>query len=256
MAEDLWHKYFQSRDAQLRDAIIQEHLPLVKKIAGRLSMGLPAHVEEEELVASGVVGLLEALERYDPSSEAGFKTFATWRIRGAMLDELRRVTWMPRSLYGRLRQLQKVEQEMSHRLGREPSQVELANELQWSPEEVAQVYTQMNCCSLVSLESLLFAPSFSNEQPEETFSGSGPFITPEESLEKSERREALSKAIEGLSEREKLILALYYKEELTLKEIGQVLKISTARVSQIHAGIMLKLREKLQGEGYGEGFPD
>lgn len=248
--EELWHKYIQSRDTELRDALIQEHLPLVKKIAGRLSIGLPSHVEEEELVASGVVGLLEAMERYDPSYEAGFKTFATWRIRGAMLDELRRVTWMPRSIYKRWRKLQDVEQQMSNRLGREPSSEELSSELQWSPEEVAQVYTHMNCCSLVSLESLLFDPSFSAEQPEKALSGGDPFISPEESLEKSERREALSKAIEGLSEREKLILALYYKEELTLKEIGQVIKVSTARVSQIHARSLLNLRKKLQGEGY------
>ncbi|HHT46366.1 MAG TPA: FliA/WhiG family RNA polymerase sigma factor [Firmicutes bacterium] len=248
--EELWQKYIQSRDTELRDALIREHLPLVKKIAGRLSIGLPSHVEEEELVASGVVGLLEALERYDPSYEAGFKTFATWRIRGAMLDELRRITWMPRSIYKRWRRLQDMEQKMSNRLGREPSLEELADELQWSPEEVAQIYNHMNCCSLVSLESLLFDPSFSAEQPEKALSGSGPFITPEESLEKSERREALSKAIEGLSEREKLILALYYKEELTLKEIGQVIKVSTARVSQIHARSLLNLRKKLQGEGY------
>src|SRR5690554_3100856 len=117
IVEELWQKYIHSKDTKLRDALIQEHLPLVKKIAGRLSMGLPSHVEEEELIASGVIGLLEALERYDPSSEAGFKTFATWRIRGAMLDELRRITWMPRSIYRRWRELQKAEQEMGHRLG-------------------------------------------------------------------------------------------------------------------------------------------
>jgi len=253
LADELWQKYFHTRDKDLRDALLQEYLPLVKQIAGRLSMGLPSHVEEEELVACGIIGLLEALERYNPSSDASFKTFATWRIRGAMLDELRRITWMPRSLYQRLRQLQEAEQSTSHRLGREPTVQELARELNWSEEEVEQTYAQLNCCSVVSLESLLFAPSAAaSDAGEELFPGEGPFVTPEDSLEKEERREALARAIDELPDREKLVLALYYKEELTLKEIGEVLKVSTARVSQIHARSIFNLREKLKKAGYME----
>jgi RNA polymerase sigma factor for flagellar operon FliA len=253
LAEEIWQKYFHTRDPGLRDTLIQEYLPLVKQVAGRLAMGLPSHVEEEELMACGIIGLLEALERYNPSSEASFKTFATWRIRGAMLDELRRITWMPRSMYQRLRQLQDAEQKISHRLGREPTVQELAVELHWSPEAVEQVYAQMNCYSLVSLESLLFAPlAVNSESGEELFLSEGSFATPEESLEKEERQEILARAIEELPEREKMVLSLYYKEELTLREIGQVLNISTARVSQIHARCIFSLREELQKAGYLE----
>ncbi|MEW5919725.1 MAG: FliA/WhiG family RNA polymerase sigma factor [Bacillota bacterium] len=252
MTDELWQKYMQTRDKETRDALIQEYLPLVKQIAGRLSLGLPPQVEEEDLVASGVIGLLEALERFNPAYDTGFKTFATWRIRGAMLDELRKLSWPPRSLYRRLRELQGAEQKLAHQLGREPSTAELATELKWSPEAVEQVYSQMNSYSLVSLESLLFAPAASAEGKEEELLPAGSFITPEENLEREERREVLTQAIAALAEREKLLLALYYKEELTLKEIGIVLDVSTARVSQLHARALRSLRNRLHAAGYME----
>lgn len=247
----------QTGDEVAKEDLIVEYLPLVKRIAGRLAVGLPSHVEEEELAACGVIGLLEAVERYDPSREASFKTFATWRIRGAMLDELRKATWVPRSVYQRLRQLQVAEQKMGHILGREPSGTELAGELGWTLVEVEQVYAQINSLSLLSLEELFFTTpaTASSNVSGETISGGGLglFARPEESLEKEERCELLGKAIEGLKEREKLVLALYYQEELTLREIGQVIKVSTARVSQIHAKAILNLREKLQEADYLEG---
>ncbi len=249
MTDELWQKYIQTRDKDTRDALIQEYLPLVKQIAGRLSFGLPPQVEEEDLVGSGVIGLLEALERFNTAYDTGFKTFATWRIRGAMLDELRKLSWSPRSLYRRLRELQGAEQKLSHQLGREPSTAELATELKWSPEAVDQVYSQMNSHALISLESLLFAPAAA-EGKEEELLPAGPFITPEDSVEREERRSVLTGAIAALPERDKLLLALYYKEELTLKEIGMVLHVSTARVSQLHARALRSLRDKLTEAGY------
>lgn len=253
MSDELLHKYIHTRDKETRDALILSYLPLVKQVAGRLSMGLPAHIEEEDLVASGIIGLLEALERYNPNYETGFKTFATWRIRGAMLDELRKLSWPPRSLFQRLRRLQAAEQKLGHQLGREPSLQELAQELDWSPEMVEQVYAQLNNYALVSLESLLFAPSSTpGEGTEEALFSDNSFVVPDEKVECKERKKVLAEAIRGLSEREKLVLALYYKEELTLKEIGAVLKVSTARVSQIHARALRNLREKLLQAGYLE----
>ncbi len=254
MTDSLLQKYAIRKDKETRDILIQEYLPLVKQVAGRLSMGLPPQVEEDDLVASGVIGLLEALDRFNPNMDAGFKTFATWRIRGAMLDELRRLSWPPRSLFQRLRQLQAAEQKLGHRHGREPSNQELAQELGWALETVEQVYAQLNSHALVSLESLLFTPSTSgsSEAGEELLAADGPFLTPESSLEREERLEVLAQAIEKLSEREKLVMSLYYKEELTLKEIGTVLKVSTARVSQIHARALRNLRETFQEAEYME----
>lgn len=252
MTDDLWQKYMQTRNQETRDALIRAYLPMVKQIAGRLALGLPPQVEEEDLVASGVIGLLEALERFNPAFDTGFKTFATWRIRGAMLDELRKLSWPPRSLYRRLRELQAAEQKLAHQFGREPSSAELAAELKWSPEAVEQVYSQMNSYALVSLESLLFAPAAPLEGREEEILPAGSFVTPEENVEREERREVLATAIDTLPQRDKLILALYYKEELTLREIGAVLNISTARVSQLHARALCSLRESLQAAGYIE----
>jgi RNA polymerase sigma factor for flagellar operon FliA len=252
---EVWNKYQQTGDPETRDALIRKYLPLVKQVAGRLSMGLPSQVEEDDLIASGVIGLLEALDRFNPSFNTTFKTYATWRIRGAMLDELRKLSWSPRSFSQRLRQLQAVEQKLGHSLGREPSIAELAAELDWTPSAVEQLYAQVNYYSLVSLESLLFTPSLlaSEAGGGDPLSFAGPFILPEDSVEKKERQELLAKAIEELSEREKLILSLYYKEELTLKEIGSLLKVSIARVSQIHAKTLQKLRIKLKNWGFGEG---
>lgn len=251
MASELWQNYLESRDKDARDALVEQYLPLVKQMAGRFAIGLPPQVDEDDLIASGVIGLLEALERYNPSYETGFNTFATWRIRGAMLDELRKLNWSPRSLYKRLRQLQEVEQKLGQVLGREPSIQEIAKEMQWSTEAVNQVYAQANSHSLLSLEAMLFSPAASNaDTGEDVFSQKSIFLSPEESVENDERREILTAAIETLSERERLLLALYYKEELTLKEIGRVLKVSTARVSQIHARVLSSLRDKLQGAGY------
>lgn len=253
MTDELWQKYFQTRDGETRAALIQEYLPLVKQVAGRLSMGLPSQVEEEDLVASGVIGLMEALDRFNPSYETNFKTFATWRIRGAMLDELRKLSWPPRSLYQRLRKLQEAEQKLGHKLGREPVLSELATELECSLEAVEQVYSQVNSYSLVSLEALLFSPAASGQEgQEDSFLPDSSFATPEESLEKEERKEVLALAIDLLPEREQLVLALYYKEELTLKEIGAILKVSTARVSQIHARALRIMRGEMEKAGYVE----
>ncbi|NLJ55822.1 MAG: FliA/WhiG family RNA polymerase sigma factor [Firmicutes bacterium] len=250
MTEGLWQKYLHSGDQEAKEALILEYLPLVKQVAGRLALGLPAHMEEEELAACGVIGLLEALERYRPSRGAGFKTFATWRIRGAMLDELRKNAWMPRSIYQQLRKLQAAEQKMSHTLGREPTRQELAGELGWTPAKVEKVYAQINHCALLSLEELLFSASLFAVESGNFFSSAGPFAQPEEKLETGERRELLAEAIGELRERERLVMSLYYVEELTLREIGEILQVSTARVSQIHAQAILNLREKMQKAGY------
>ena len=146
MTDELWQKYLQTRDKEVRDTLIQEHLPLVKQVAGRLSMGLPPQVDDDDLIASGVIGLLEALERFNPSFETGFKTFATWRIRGAMLDELRKLSWSP-VRFTKSTRSSGDRAEIKPSLSREPSIAELAAELQWSVEAVEQVYSQFNSYS-------------------------------------------------------------------------------------------------------------
>ena len=253
MSDELWQKYMENKNDASREALIRHYLPLVKRIAGRLALGLPPQVEEEDLVAGGMIGLLEAINRYRPARGASFKTFATPRIRGAMLDELRRLSWAPRSLFRRLRSLQEAEQKLSHRLGREPEVKELARELDWTEEAVLQTNAQLNFSALVSLDALLFAPSAPEEEKgEELIAEENSFQDPAISLESSEKKKALKEALEKLPQREKLLLALYYKEGLTLKEVGKVLNITAARVSQLHARAIRLLREELQAAGYVE----
>lgn len=253
MKELMLQKYCQTRDPETRNNLIQEYLPLVRQLAGRMAYALPPQVDADDLVASGVIGLMEALDRFNPELETSFKTFATWRVRGAMLDELRRLSWAPRSLFTRLRGLQAAEEKLGHKLGREPSIMELAKELEWATEEVEQVYSQINCQSLISLESLLFTPAAAAaEQDDEYFSCQSSHLSPPAQLERKEQQEVIAKAIAELPEREKLILALYYKEELTLKEIGTVLKVSTPRVSQLHARALCRIREKIMKAGHLE----
>lgn len=231
----LWQKYQDTKDEQLRMQLTTSYLPLVRLHAGRLAMALPQHVSREDLLQSGVLGLMEALQRFDPSRGIKFETYAGQRIRGAMLDELRRLCWLPRTLFRRIRELDKASQILASRLGRDPEEAELARELEMPLEELQKIMGQINCRSLLSLEDILFSP------PAEE----GPETEVLERMIAEEERTQLASAMEKLPERYRLLLALYYQEELTLKEIGLILKVSESRVCQLHAQVIARLRTLL-----------
>ncbi|NLZ39601.1 MAG: FliA/WhiG family RNA polymerase sigma factor [Firmicutes bacterium] len=213
---------------------VLDYLPLVRYYASRLALGLPAHIAEEDLVQAGVLGLLEAWQRYDPQRGVKFETFAAPRIKGAMLDELRSLSWLPRSLFKQMRELEQAVQKLTVSLGREPEEEELAEALGISVSKLQKILKDINCSSLVSLEEILFAlPADS---------------TADGALEKllaAEEEERLVAAIEKLPERYQQLLALYYQEGLTLKEIGLVLGVTESRVCQLHAQIISRLRSLL-----------
>lgn len=235
---------------EIKSEVVKEYLPFVRQVVNSISTGLPSHMEKEDFVACGVVGLLEAMERFDPSYNVDFKTFAAQRIRGAVLDELRKVNWVPRTTYGQLRKIQQVEQELSNKLGRTPGMEEIARELSWSQPYVEKIYNQAHNRSPMSLENLLNDPSSGESQ--ETLLPGSPFISPEENIEKEERKEILARAIRELPYRDKLVLSLYYKEEFSLNQIARLLKVSTARVSQLHTRAVDRLRKSLNQAGYGD----
>jgi RNA polymerase sigma factor for flagellar operon FliA len=214
---------------------ISRYLPLVRYHAGRLMLGLPAHVSREDLIQAGVLGLMEAMRRYDPSRGIKFETFASRRIRGAMLDELRNLSWLPRSLFKQMRELDKASQSLASRLGREPEEEEIAGELGVSPEKLHKIRTDINCSAVLSLEDTLFAPPAVN----------GPEVGALENIIAEEEKERLARAIKTLPERHQQILALYYQEKLTLKEIGLVLGVTESRVCQLHSRIISRLRALL-----------
>ncbi|NLM53115.1 MAG: FliA/WhiG family RNA polymerase sigma factor [Firmicutes bacterium] len=228
------HKYSKNSGEGEQGEEILAYLPLVRYHASRLAMGLPAHISQEDLVQAGVLGLMEAYHRFDPKRGIKFETFATPRIRGAMLDELRNLSWLPRSLFKQMRDLEQVLQELRARLGREPEEEEIAQELGIPPAKLQKLLQDINCSALISLEETLFSLPADADASDAL-----------DKLLDKEELQRLKEAISKLPERYQQLLALYYQEELTLKEVGMVLGVSESRVCQLHAQIISRLRAQL-----------
>jgi len=229
-------------DPQVRQKLLEEYLPLVKNVAGRMAMGFPKSVELSDLVNTGVIGLIEALSNFDPSRGVKFETYAVPRIRGAILDELRSLDWVPRSTRAKSREIDKATSKLENQLGRRPSGRELAKSLKVSSKELFSALDDVSSTTMLSLDDLIYKEDDNRQIPRvETLED----LSRENvlgDLEKEELKAYLIQAISHLSEQERLVVALYYYEELTLKEIGEVMQISESRVSQIHTKSVLKLR--------------
>jgi RNA polymerase sigma factor for flagellar operon FliA len=251
VAEDLqglWREYRRTRDKALRDRLILTYAPLVKFVAGRLGSGLPAHVDENDLTSYGLLGLIGAIERYDPDRDVKFETYAISRIKGSIIDELRAMDWVPRSVRARAREIERAIAALEAQLHRAPTDEEIANKLGISVEDLEDSLTDISRSSIAALDELWTISSASGDQIalidtiEDT---EGP--QPQAALDRTEMREALAEAIAVLPEREKIVVTLYYYEELTLREIGEVLGVTESRVSQLHTKAILRLRARLSG---------
>ena len=249
-AEDtqaLWRRFKQSNDQGLRDRLILTYAPLVKYVAGRLGSGLPAHVDEGDLISYGLLGLISAIERYDPDRDIKFETYAIVRIKGAIIDELRALDWVPRSVRSRAREIERAIAELESKLGRAPTDEEIATKIGITEEELEESLTDISRSSIAALDEL-WSVSGEGDQVslldtiEDTEAPS-----PAEALDETDVRETLADAIARLPEREKLVITLYYYEELTLREIGEVLGVTESRVSQLHTKAVLRLRSRLSG---------
>ncbi len=221
-----------------QDSLVVEHAQLVKRIAYHLVSRLAGNVDVDDLIQAGMIGLLEASRKYDASRGANFQTFAGIRIRGAMLDEVRRSDWTPRSVYQKLRKVTEATRAVEAREGRSARESEVANELGLDIDEYHKVLRDATTCRLFSLEQT--QGEGSHTQPSGEIEPG-----PQESAFDDEFRSALVHAIEHLPEREGLVLSLYYDEELNLREIGEVLGVSESRVSQIHSKAVVRLRSRL-----------
>jgi RNA polymerase sigma factor for flagellar operon FliA len=240
-------QYRKSADPALRDRLILTYAPLVKYVAGRLGSGLPAHVDEGDLVSYGLLGLISAIERYEPDRDVKFETYAIARIKGAIIDELRALDWVPRSVRSRAREIERAVGELESKLGRAPSDEEIAGKIGISTDELEDSLTEISRTSIAALDEL-WTVSAGGDQialidtiPDE----GGP--DPQSALSQTELREAIGEAIARLPEREKLVVTLYYYEELTLREIGEVLGVTESRVSQLHTKAILRLKSRLAG---------
>jgi RNA polymerase sigma factor for flagellar operon FliA len=240
--EEIWATYRQTGDPCAREQLLVKYLPLVKNVAGRMAMGFPKSVELSDLVNTGVIGLIEAFGNFDPERGVKFETYAVPRIRGAILDELRALDWVPRSTRAKSREIERALVKLENDLGRNPNNDELAKYLEITVKELHMALGDVASTTVLSLDEMIFGEEDNRQIPrvETVEDRSNDSILA--GIEKSELRAFLVVAISNLTEQEKLVIALYYYEELTLKEIGEVMRISESRVSQIHTKSILKLR--------------
>ena len=222
--------------------------PLVKYVAGRTAAGLPPHVEEADLISYGLVGLISAIERFDLSRDIKFETYAIMRIKGAIIDELRSMDWVPRSVRARARELERANAKLEHSLQRTPTDAEVAAELGIGVDELNESLVAISHSSMVALDELWSVSDSSGDQVSlmDTIVDPGA-PDPARSLDVGDLKDRIAESIARLPEREKLVIALYYYEELTLREIGEVLGVTESRVSQLHTKAVLRLRSRLSG---------
>lgn len=239
--DKLWQQYSTKRTAAVREQLIIEYAPLVKLVAGRLSMYLGYTVEFDDLVGYGVFGLIDAIDKFDYNKGIKFETYASLRIRGAILDQIRKMDWIPRTLRQKQKKLENAIRELEIRYGRQASNEELAGELGISVEELEELVNQTQIANLVSLDEYL-------EQGSEVrveFGNTPRFEQPEKIMERQELKKILAQAIDSLTENEQKVIAFYYFEELTLKEISKILEVSESRVSQLHTKALRKMKERM-----------
>jgi RNA polymerase sigma factor FliA len=246
---ELWSRYKKNGDEKAREQLVLAYAPLVKFVAGRMSSGLPAHIEEADLVAYGLLGLMGAIERFEPEREIKFETFAVARIKGSIIDELRSLDWVPRSVRAKAREIEAANAKLERELGRTPSDEEVAGALDMSMDDFQESLIQISNSSLVALDELWAVSDASGDQVSLLDTMRDPSaVDPARELGVSELKDRLAHAISRLPEREKLVVALYYYENLTLREIGEVLGVTESRVSQLHTKAVLRLKARLQSE--------
>ena len=248
--KDLWRRYKDEDDPRARERLVLAYAPLVKYVAGRMSSGLPAHVEEADLISYGLVGLISAIERFDLDREIKFETYAITRIKGAIIDELRSLDWVPRSVRSRAREIEKANSKLEHQFQRAPTDDEMALELEITVEEFQEALLQISNSTVAALDELWTVSDASGDQVSLLDTIQDPDAPdPAQVMDQTDLKDRVADAIARLPEREKLVVALYYYENLTLREIGEVLGVTESRVSQLHTKAVLRLRSRLTSSG-------
>ena len=244
--EILWQNYLSSKSPATREAIILRYAPLVKYVAGRVAIGLPSNVEFDDLVSFGVFGLMDAIEKFDPSRGIKFETYAIARIRGAILDGLRSNDWVPRSVRQKARELERTCADLENRLGRSATDQEISEAMNISTQDFYDLLSEVSCTTLSSLDELWLVHSNDDDTVRVLdLVRNNDSEDPLHQVEMDEVKTTLATSIDGLPERERMVIALYYYEGLTLKEIGEIMEISESRVSQIHTKAIFRLRGRL-----------
>lgn len=239
--QKIWEKYTKNPTQEMREQIIIEYAPLVKIVAGRLSMYLGGNVEYEDLVSYGVFGLIDAIDKFDTNKDVKFETYASLRIRGSILDQIRKMDWIPRTVRQRQRKIDEAIKSLEARTGKTPTDEMLAEELGVSGEELLSWQSQLKVTNVVSLNEFVEA----GNEPVMDAKGNFRFAQPEEVIAETELKRMLKDAMQLLTEKEQKVILLYYYEDLTLKEISRVLEVSESRISQLHTKALQKMKKKM-----------
>ncbi len=248
-ADTLWARYTEKPTRELRDQLIVHYSPLVKYVGSRVAAGLPQNVEQADLVSYGIFGLIDAIDKFDPERGYKFETYAISRIKGAMLDELRSMDWVPRSVRTKAKRIEQANAKLEAKLGRAPSDDELAHALDISTDELDSMLAKISFVGVVALDEMLSGGERGDSMTlGDTIPDSG--AGPVGSFEVEEMRQLLAESINNMTEREKIVLTLYYYEGLTLADIGNVLGVTESRVCQIHTKSVLRLRSRLAASEY------
>ncbi|WP_026508743.1 FliA/WhiG family RNA polymerase sigma factor [Butyrivibrio sp. MC2013] len=237
----LWKEYSKNKTQELRETLILEYAPLVKLVAGRLSMYLGFNVEYDDLVGYGIFGLIDAIDKFDMMKDVKFETYASLRIRGAILDQIRKMDWIPRTIRDRQKKIDLAIKEVEAESGHVATDAEVAARMNITEDEYLSWQSQMKVTGVISLNEFMEQGSDIPEDHNRT----SRFDKPEEVVEKAELKEMLQEALEMLTEKEKKVVLLYYYEELTLKEISNILEVSESRVSQLHTRALQKMKVKM-----------
>jgi len=244
MIEQLWKEYAEKKDEQIRDQLIIACLPYVKSTAQRLSIYANSAQDTDDLINAGIIGLMDAIEKYDPSKGASFKSYAQHRIRGSIMDEIRSMDWVPYSTREKARKIEKIYAEFEHNGNKEPIEEEIASVLGMTLDQYYEILLEINRMSISLLDDI-----FHND--DEIAGDDDNSTDPEKELLMTETEALVGEAIEKLPEKERLVITLYYYEEMTMKDIGKVINVTESRVCQLHSSAILRLHAKLKHAGMG-----
>lgn len=239
--EKLWNSYRKKPTPELREQIILEYAPLVKVVAGRLCIYLGNNVEYDDLVGYGIFGLIDAIDKYDLGKDVKFETYASLRIRGSILDQIRKMDWIPRTIRQKQKKIDEAMKSVEMRTGKTATDDEIAKEIGVPPEELLEWQSQLKVTNVVSLNEFVEQGS----EPVMDAHKNSHFVQPEDNISQQELKKMLGEALQLLTEKERKVILLYYYEEMTLKEISKVLEVSESRVSQLHTKALLKMRKKM-----------
>ena len=243
--QSLLQRYRKEGLPELRDFFAEKYAPLVKYVAGKVAIGMPQNVEFDDLVSYGSFGLLDAIEKFDPNRDIKFKTYAMTRIRGAIFDELRSIDWIPRSIRQKARQVEEIISQLENKLGHTVEDEDIAKEMGISVDELQSLLTKISGTSIISLNDIWYMGDDNDEVSFMETLESPQNLNPDSLIEKEEIKSVIVEAIKTLPDKEKKVIVLYYYEDLTLKEIGEVLEVTESRISQLHTKAIMRLRGKL-----------